>query len=154
MDEQTTPPATLGPGPIAGATVTLDAADRSDAASGPQCAADGPLEVVESRGPDGYAFHFKVRASGQLYRIEPARDPRQPRFWCFRVRRCLKGGMVEPAELPWLGATGMTRDELDAASQAIREDINGWFAAAALSDLRDWVLSADAGNTASVSASL
>lgn len=110
--------------------------DREQADTAPQ----GPLEVVEARGPDGYAFHFKVLATGQMYRIEPARDPGQPRFWCFRILRCMKGGMADPTELPWLGAGGMRRDELEAASQTIRADINAWLAAEPLADLRRWVL--------------
>ncbi len=106
---------------------------------------DDVVDVVEARGSDGFGFHFKVRANGRVYRFEPARDPRQPRYWCFRVYRCMPGGMVDMTERPWLSAGGMTREELPAAAQAVRTDPNAWLAAEPLRQLRHWVLGEDEG---------
>lgn len=100
------------------------------------------VEVVESRGPEGFGFFVKARSSGQVYRISPARDPRQPRFWCLLVTRCSSAGVADPAERPWLGAGGMTREELPEALAAIRADVGRWLAQDACRELRDWVLSA------------
>lgn len=63
------------------------------------------VEVVASRQPEGHGFHFKVRASDRLYRLDAARDPRQPRFWCFRIARCTSAGVVDATERPGTGAT-------------------------------------------------
>src|SRR5829696_6736179 len=40
------------------------------------------IEVIKARAPEGLGFHFKVRATGAMFRFEPTRHPRQPRFWC------------------------------------------------------------------------
>src|SRR5260221_9741301 len=77
------------------------------------------IEVVVSRQPEGHGFYFKVRASGRLYRLDSARDPHQPRFWCFRVTRCLSAGTVDATEQPWYGGDRMTLAELPTAVPAI-----------------------------------
>src|SRR6476469_6617100 len=38
------------------------------------------LEVVDERSPSGMGFFIKVPPTGRMYRVEPARDPTQPRF--------------------------------------------------------------------------
>jgi hypothetical protein len=101
--------------------------------------AEDLVEVVEDKRPDGYGFHFKVKANDRLYRIEPARDPQQPRFWCFRIFRCLPSRMVDVTERPWLGAGGMTWNEVPVAAEAIRADLNGWLAVQSLEQLRQWI---------------
>jgi hypothetical protein len=113
---------------------------------------DDLVDVVPSRETGAFGFHFKVRATGRVYRFEPTRDPRQPRYWCFRVYRCLSTGMVDMTERPWLGGAGMTREELPAAAQVVRADPNGWLATAPLRELRRWLLepSADPPGSASV----
>lgn len=98
------------------------------------------VDIVETRGSDGYGFYFKVRATGRLYRCEPARDPRSPRFWCFRIYRCEPGGMVDISELPWIGANGMKRDEIPTAAQSIRADPNAWLNGELLGSVREWLL--------------
>lgn len=103
---------------------------------------DGIVDVVESRGPEGFGFLVKVRTSGQLYRIAPARDPRQPRFWCMMIFRCSSAGVADATELPWLGAGGMSRDELPEKLGAIRADVDGWLAEEACGELRRWILEA------------
>jgi len=102
------------------------------------------VEVVAPRGPEGFGFFVRARATGQVYRISPARDPRQPRFWCLLVTRCSSAGVADPSERPWLGAGGMTRDELPEALAAIRADVGGWLAQDACGELRAWLLSGSA----------
>lgn len=103
---------------------------------------DDAFDIVESREPGGIGFVLKARASGRRYRVAPARDPRQPRFWCILVYRCSPGGLADPGERPWLGAGGMTREELPEALAAIRADIDAWLAKTDCVELRDWLLDA------------
>jgi hypothetical protein len=102
--------------------------------------AAGIVEVIASRQPEGHGFHFKVRASGRVYRLDSARDPRQPRFWCFRISRCASAGIADPTEQPWYGGDRMTRDDLAAAVAAIRAAPVDWLALPQHGDLREWVL--------------
>jgi hypothetical protein len=103
-------------------------------------AAKDLVEVVASRQPEGHGFHFKVRASGRVYRLDSARDPRQPRFWCFRISRCASAGVVDATERPWYGGDRMTREDLPAAIAAIRAAPADWLALPQHGDLREWVL--------------
>jgi hypothetical protein len=98
------------------------------------------VEVVASRQPEGHGFHFKVKASERLYRVDAARDPRQPRFWCFRISRCTSAGMVDATERPWYGGDHMTRDDLPPAVEAIKSSLAGWLALPQHGALREWVL--------------
>ena len=101
---------------------------------------DGTVDVVESRDPEGLGLLLKARATGRLYRVRPARDPRQPRFWCVLVYRCQPGGMADPGERPWVGAGGMTRDELPEVFRTIRADVDAWLAQEQCLELRRWLL--------------
>lgn len=98
------------------------------------------LIVMKSREGDGLGLTFKVAENGRIFRLASARDPRQPRFWCFRIDRCSSMGVVSNEEQPWWGAGGMTRAELPDAVQTIRTDPDAWIASHALDDLRDWIL--------------
>lgn len=100
----------------------------------------GPLTVVATRGGDGLGVSVKVEGTGRVFRIEPARDPNQPRFWCFRVYRCTSAGVVSQADGSWWGAGGMSRAELPAAVSAIRTDPNAWIAGRERAELRGWIL--------------
>jgi hypothetical protein len=100
------------------------------------------LTILTSRGGDGLGLSFKVEGSGRVFRLEPTRDPRQPRFWCFCIHRCTSAGMILQTERSWWGPGGMTRAELPAAVLAIRADPNKWLADEELSDLRDWIMEA------------
>lgn len=107
---------------------------------------DDAVDVIASRTPEGIGFSFKVRTSSRLYRVEPVRDPGQPRYWRFRIFRCLPGGRADPTERPWLGGPGLARDELAEAAAAIREDVAGWLGQQDHGELRRWVFApADAG---------
>jgi hypothetical protein len=105
--------------------------------------ADLRLTVVPNRGGDGLGISVKVEGTGRLFRIEPARDPNAPRFWCLRVYRC--GVVRESADAAsrWLGAGGMNRADLPAAVAAIRDDPTAWLARGAGPDLREWMLGDD-----------
>lgn len=98
------------------------------------------LEVVAERSPSGMGFFIKVPPTGRMYRVEPARDPAQPRFWCIRVRRCTRAGVPDPIERPWLGDGGLSRDDLPDALRAIQENVTGWLSQAHRHQLRGWVL--------------
>ena len=104
---------------------------------------DSAIDVVVPRTPEGMGFQVKVRATGRVFRIEPTRCPGQPRYWCLRIYRCTSAGMADTTERPWYGAAGMTRDELPAAVQAIRTDIEGWLARDENAELRTWLLAGD-----------
>lgn len=98
------------------------------------------VEVVASRQPEGHGFHFKVRTSGRVYRLDAARDPRQPRFWCFRISRCASAGVVDETERPWYGGDRMTREDLPPAVGAIRTALSDWLALPQHGALREWVM--------------
>lgn len=100
----------------------------------------GEIEVIFERSGDAYGFTLKATASGLMYRITPARDPRQPRFWSVMVYRCSSGVLADPAERPWFDCGGHRREELPALMQAIRDDPGGWLARTANGELRDWIL--------------
>lgn len=98
------------------------------------------LEVVDERSPSGMGFFLKVPTTGRMYRVEPARDPSQPRFWCIRVRRCTRAGVPDPIERPWLGDGGLSRDDLPDALRAIQENVTGWLSQTSRHQLRGWLL--------------
>jgi len=100
---------------------------------------DTGIEIIESKVKGDTGFHFKVRATGALFRLVPSRWPAQPRFWCFRISRCTPGGATDFADRPWLGAPGMTREELPEAAQVIRADMGAWLALKANRKLRQWI---------------
>lgn len=103
-------------------------------------AVERALEIVDERRPDAYGFTVKARANGRLHRVEPARDPQQPRFWCIVVYRCSAGGLPDAAERPWVGPGNFRREELKAAFGAIRDDPEGWLAEDERAGLRAWML--------------
>jgi hypothetical protein len=135
-------------GPASTQSSTLVAAPREmtpmSVAPGADDTAEGRaaevVELFEDKHPEGFAFHLRVHATGRVYRCEPARDPQQPRYWCFRIFRCLPSRMVDFTERPWLGAGGMTWAEVPAAADAIRADPNGWLDGQQLGHLRSWML--------------
>jgi len=108
---------------------------------------DAAVAIVEPRTVEGLGLQFKAAATGRLYRLVPARVPGQPRFWRFLVFRCMPGGMADPAESPWAIAGTMTREDLPAALEAIRSDVEAWLERPECRELRRWLLSPDAGAT-------
>ncbi len=121
--------------PPAGLLTFPDTAASISADPEPDC-----VVLMASRGGDGLGMSFKVSPSGRVFRLEPARDPDQPRFWCFRVYRCTAAGIADENERSWWGAGGMTRNDLAGAVETIRNDPNAWLANDALVDLRDWIM--------------
>ena len=100
----------------------------------------GVVEIVPARQPEGHGFSFKVRATGRLYRLDSARDPKMPRFWCFRICRCASAGTIDATERPWYGGDRMNREDLPAALAAIRSAPDDWLALPQHGDLRAWLL--------------
>ena len=101
------------------------------------------IVVVAERSPNALGLYLKAAATGRLYRVEPARDPSQPRFWCLCIYRCTSAGVADREERPWLGVGGMTRDELPEAVRIIREDVDTWLEPANRQPLRKWLLEED-----------
>jgi hypothetical protein len=131
------------------ATTTLHVAAANDAPV--DQAPDGPaepsaaapvaaFEIVDRHQPGAYGFSVRVGATGRLYRITPARDPQEPRFWCVIVYRCTLSGLPDGGERPWLGSAGLRRDELAGVMTAIRDDVAGWLAAMPSPALAQWFL--------------
>jgi hypothetical protein len=126
--------------PVQANPASVDAPDR------PTCGApalSGGLSVVPNRGGDGLGISVRVEHSRHVFRIEPARDPRAPRFWCLRVYRSGAVLGAGATEAPWWGAGGMTRADLPAAVAAIRADPTAWLSDSARSGLREWMLGSD-----------
>ena len=109
------------------------------AATGGDAQDDG-VEIIETRHPGPHAFLLRVRASGRFYQIAPARDPRQPRFWCVVVYRCSSAGLADTAERPWVGPGGISRDDLSGVMEGIKADLGAWLATEPCRDLRHWLL--------------
>ena len=103
-----------------------------------------PIVVVEDRTSNPLGLYLKAGTTGRLYRVEPVRDPAQPRFWCLRVYRCTRAGVPDTLERPWFGGGGLTRDELPEVLSAIRTDVEAWLGVAARQPLRRWLLEGDA----------
>jgi hypothetical protein len=98
------------------------------------------FDILEPKQPGYLGIAFRVRASGYVFRLRPVRCPDQPRFWCFRVCRTLRGDAEDPAYRPWIGANRLRREELPAAVEDIRADIDGWLARPGQRAMRDWIL--------------
>jgi hypothetical protein len=98
------------------------------------------IEVIKSRSPEGFGFNFKVRASGRMYRFEPIRYPREPRFWCLSVQRCLSNGSPDPDERAWISESLLTREQLADVSRTVRSDIGAWLAEESHDRLRSWLM--------------
>jgi hypothetical protein len=99
------------------------------------------IEVIKSRSPEGFGFNFKVRASGRMYRFEPIRYPREPRFWCLSVQRCLSNGSPDPDERAWISESLLSREQLADVSRTVRSDIGAWLAEESHDRLRSWLMS-------------
>ena len=98
------------------------------------------IEVIKSRSPEGFGFNFKVRASGRMYRFEPIRYPREPRFWCLSVQRCLSNGSPDPDERAWISESLLSREQLADVSRTVRSDIGAWLAEDSHDRLRSWLM--------------
>jgi hypothetical protein len=98
------------------------------------------FEIIAPAQPGAYGFSVRVVATGRLYRITPARDPREPRFWGVVIYRCTPGGLPDAAERPWLGRAGLRREELREVMATIRADVAGWLAGMQSPALAQWVL--------------
>lgn len=103
-------------------------------------AAQEPFEILKSRTAEGLGFSVKARATGKLYRVEPMRFPREPRFWCLSVQRCLTNGTHDPDERAWISETLLKREELADALHGVRADFSGWLGLESHSRLRRWLL--------------
>lgn len=101
---------------------------------------DERMSVVHRRDGDGLGVTVKIERSGRVFRIEAARDPRAPRFWCLRVYRCASVRDGDQEECSWWGGGGMTRADLPTALATIRADPAAWLAHATRSALRAWML--------------
>jgi hypothetical protein len=100
------------------------------------------LEISPSRAESKHSITFQVRETGSFFRIQPVRDPNQPRFWCASVRQCSSGGILDEAMIGWIDRPGMTQAQLSELIEVIRADLGNWLAEPARRDLCDWLLTA------------
>lgn len=98
---------------------------------------EGAVEVIVPNGSAALEVFLRVGEDRRLYRVLPARDPRQPRFWCLAVMACTPSGMPEPEGPLWAGAWGTTWSEVPGTIAAIRADAAGWLAAEPQRGLRE-----------------
>jgi hypothetical protein len=132
---------TTAPTPLRVAAAAVSVNPAPDSQADPSAATPvAAFEIVEHYQPGAYGFSVRVGATGRLYRITPARDPQEPRFWCVVVYRCTPGGLPDGAERAWLGRAGLRRDELAGVMTAIRDDVGGWLAAMPSPALAQWFL--------------
>lgn len=101
------------------------------------------IEISPSRTESKHTITFQVRQTGAYFRIQPVRDPQQPRFWCAVVRQCSSGGILDESMLGWIDRPGMLQAALAESIEAIRTDLGGWLADPARRDLCDWLLTAE-----------
>jgi len=118
----------------------LSPPESSAPISEPEATPAGRLTVIATRGGDGLGVTVSVEGSRRIFRIEPARDPNQPRFWCLRIYRCTSAGVVAPSEQSWWGGGGMSRSDLPAIIASIRVDPTSWLAGQEQQDLRGWMM--------------
>jgi hypothetical protein len=101
------------------------------------------FDIVETRAPEGLAVYVRSSESQRLFRVAPARDPEEPRFWCLRIDWCLRpgpiGGAGDHAEI-YVAARGMTREQLMTALQEIRANPETWLGESRQQELRRWLL--------------
>lgn len=103
------------------------------------------FEIIEFKPPNTVSFYLRVRASGALFLLVPARCPGEPRLWGMWVHRCLPGSVVDRTQPPWVSPERLRREELGAAVQAIRDDVDGWLKRKERAHLRGWMLGAERG---------
>jgi hypothetical protein len=120
---------------------TPDDGERGSAPASPPAidSASDLIEVISSRSPEGFGFSFKVRASGMLFRCEPARHPQQPRFWCLSIYQCLAAGAPDDSQPRWISDTFMTREDLPDVMRSVRTSMASWLADPARRDLQRWL---------------
>lgn len=102
------------------------------------------FEIVEIKPPNRVCFYIRVRASGALFLVVPARCPAQPRLWSFWVHRC-RVGAVDPSEAPWVDSERLRREDLVAAARTIHDDADGWLKGKERAALRRWMLGDEGG---------
>jgi hypothetical protein len=118
---------------------------RPRARSAPSVTVSGSaFEVIEIKPANAVSFYLRVRASGALFLVAPARCPAQPRLWNLRVHRCLPGSVIDPTEPPWVSPERLRREDLAVAARAIHDDADGWLAREERTALRHWMLRAGA----------
>jgi hypothetical protein len=98
------------------------------------------LEIIEPRNPEGLGFYLKARATGRLFRVEPVRNPDQPRFWRLCIYRCERPRVLDRTERPWLSGHNLTREELPELLDTIRTDVDAWLDQDSCRALRRWLL--------------
>ncbi len=98
------------------------------------------VEVVGPKSTGATSFRVKVTATRSTYRFEPARYPREPRFWCVAVSRCSATGEPDPSEPAWIGEAGLSWDEIGPVMNEIRADVVAWLEAPNRRDVYNWMM--------------
>lgn len=103
-----------------------------------------PIASINEHLRGAYGFTMKSVENGLLYRVQPLRDPDQPRFWCIVVVRSLPGGDIDRSHPAWIGRRNLRREELADIMAAMRDDLETWLQEPAQKTLRTWMLAPDA----------
>jgi hypothetical protein len=98
------------------------------------------IEISSSRTDSKNSITVQVRATNAYFRIQPVRDPQQPRIWCVSVRQCSAGGVVDEKGLGWIDRPGTAQAKLAEEIDVIREDVGSWLAHSTRRDLCRWLL--------------
>jgi hypothetical protein len=126
---------------MAVASRPFGAASRSRSHPVPSAAAPtSAFEIIELKPPNTVSFYLRVRASGALFLVVPARCPAEPRLWSVWVHRCLPGSVVDATQPPWISPERLRREDLAAAARAVHDDVDGWLKRNGQEALRRWVL--------------
>jgi hypothetical protein len=112
------------------------------------------IEVLPPKAEGKLTINLKVAATGTLFRISPARDPRAPRLWCVAVRQCSSGGILDPTGPAWIDRPGTSWAELADVIETIRADIGLWLGKPVRRDLCRWLLTEPPAATAAVAAGI
>lgn len=101
------------------------------------------VQLAEVMGPKtagATGFRVKVTETGSSFRFEPARYPREPRFWCIAITRCSAAGEPDPVEPTWIGEAGLSWNEIGPLMNEIRADVVGWLEAPNHRDVLKWMI--------------
>lgn len=116
--------------------------DQPVATDGHLAAADvhSAIGICPLKSENRNSITIHVRASNAYFRVQPVRDPQQPRMWCVSVRQCSAGGVVDENGLGWIDRPGTVQAKLAEVIDVIREDVGSWMTHSTRRDLCRWLL--------------
>jgi hypothetical protein len=99
------------------------------------------FDLVPLRTPEGLILYFKHQESPWTFRVIPVRDPDQPRLWCLRLEPCAGPSLnaITARVDPFYTSLAMTREQLTATLDSIRQSTGSWLAEHAQQGLQQWL---------------